>query len=330
MCWALLVVVDNLPDGKVMPEKFLFGRRPLVPLCGKDIKIIIGEPIEFDLQSLKQTAKTVSRESSIPSLGWPNAIPDGLDEAAQKWLYINISDQIRTVMERLRNFGVTLKRFKIQLSTVCFTMMLTVTKEAIPRSPSGLSAPLDEQNKNPPSIIGKLRVMLSPKKSEKNPTTLLRVPTGSNLSRLSTSSSITSGRREMERVFRYFDENGDGKISPAELRSRMRTAGEELSPEDAEAVVASSDSDGDGLLCYDDFVRLVDVEGEEEKARSLREAFGVYEMEGRGCITPKSLQQALRKLGESRTNKECAAMIRRFDLNGDGVLSFDEFRIMML
>ncbi|XP_010928754.1 N-acylphosphatidylethanolamine synthase isoform X1 [Elaeis guineensis] len=97
---------------KVMPEKFFFGRRPLVPLCSKDIKIIIGEPIEFDLQSLKQTAKTVSRESSFPSLGWPNTTPDGLDEAAQKWLYINISDQIRTVMERLRNFGGTLKRFK--------------------------------------------------------------------------------------------------------------------------------------------------------------------------------------------------------------------------
>ncbi|XP_010928758.1 calcium-binding protein CML38-like [Elaeis guineensis] len=212
---------------------------------------------------------------------------------------------------------------RIHLTTVCFAMMLTVGKEAIPRDPSCLS------NKDPPSIIGKLRVMLSPKKLEKKPTTLLRVPTGSSLSRLSISSGSRGGR-EMERVFRYFDENGDGKISPAELRSRMRTAGEELSPEEAEAVVASSDSDGDGLLCYEDFVRLVDVEGEEEKARSLTEAFGVYEMEGRGCITAKSLKRALRTLGESRTTKECMAMIRRFDLNGDGVLSFDEFRVMML
>ncbi|XP_017697114.1 putative calcium-binding protein CML19 [Phoenix dactylifera] len=203
--------------------------------------------------------------------------------------------------------------------------MLTVNKEAIPRIPSCSS---DEQNKNPPSIIGKLRVMLSPKKPEKKPTTHPRVPTSSTLSRLSASPG--SSGRELERVFRYFDENGDGKISPAELRSRMRIAGEELSPEDAEAVVASSDSDGDGLLCYDDFVRLLDVEGEEEKARSLREAFRVYEMEGRGCITPKSLKRALRTLGESRTTKECVAMIRRFDLDGDGVLSFDEFSVMML
>ncbi|XP_010913814.1 probable calcium-binding protein CML31 [Elaeis guineensis] len=205
-------------------------------------------------------------------------------------------------------------------------MMLGVPKEVIrPLGPACSSVPLDVKNRNPPSLITKLRVLLSPKKK---PATLLRVPSGSTLSRLSTSSG--SSDRELERVFRYFDENGDGKISPSELRNCMRTVGEELSHEDAEAVVASSDSDGDGLLCYDDFVRLVDVEGEEEKVRSLREAFGVYEMEGQGCITPKSLKRALQRLGDSRTTKECTAMIRRFDLNGDGVLSFEEFRVMML
>ncbi|XP_008781687.1 putative calcium-binding protein CML19 [Phoenix dactylifera] len=204
-------------------------------------------------------------------------------------------------------------------------MMLAVPKDVIPLGPSCSSAPLDVQSKNPPSFISKLRVLLSPKKK---PAALLRVPSGSTISRLSTSSG--GSERELERVFRYFDENGDGKISPAELRSCMRTVGEELSHEDAEAVVASSDSDGDGLLCYDDFVRLVDVEEEEEKVRSLREAFRVYEMDNQGRITPKSLKRALERLGDSRTTKECMAMIRRFDLDGDGVLSFEEFRVMML
>ncbi|KAG1326823.1 hypothetical protein COCNU_01G007570 [Cocos nucifera] len=98
--------------GQVMPEKYFFGRRPPVPLWNKDIKIIVGQPIEFDLQSLKQTAKTVSRDSSIHDLGWPNTT-DGLDEAAQKWLDVCISDQIRTILERLRVFGATFKRFKV-------------------------------------------------------------------------------------------------------------------------------------------------------------------------------------------------------------------------
>lgn len=110
----------------------------------------------------------------------------------------------------------------------------------------------------------------------------------------------------------------------------MRAMGEELSHEEAVAVVESIDSDGDGLLGFDDIVRLVDGEGESEKEQNMREAFRMYEMEGEGCITPKSLRSALERLGESKSMEECRNMIRRFDTNDDGVISFDEFRIMML
>ncbi|CAL9780391.1 unnamed protein product [Musa acuminata subsp. burmannicoides] len=110
----------------------------------------------------------------------------------------------------------------------------------------------------------------------------------------------------------------------------MRAAGEEISPEDARSAVESSDSDGDGLLGMEDFVKLVEAEGEEEKGRNLRDAFGMYATEGQGCITPSSLRRMLKRLGESRSVEECARMIQTFDLNGDGVLSFDEFKIMML
>ena len=71
-------------------------------------------------------------------------------------------------------------------------------------------------------------------------------------------------------------------------------------------------------------------EGEERKMEELREAFGMYEMEGSGCITAKSLKRMLSGLGESRSGEECCVMIRQFDVNCDGVLSFDEFKLMML
>ncbi|PKA62435.1 N-acylphosphatidylethanolamine synthase [Apostasia shenzhenica] len=98
---------------KVMPEKYKFDRRPFFPLSNKDIKIIIGDPIEFDLQRLKQTAKTASNELSSRTSGWPDTPQDGLSEGAQRWLYANISDQIRGVMEKLRCFGTTLKKLKV-------------------------------------------------------------------------------------------------------------------------------------------------------------------------------------------------------------------------
>ncbi|KAK8963381.1 Calcium-binding protein CML38 [Platanthera guangdongensis] len=134
-----------------------------------------------------------------------------------------------------------------------------------------------------------------------------------------------------EWIFRRFDKNQDGKISPEELRNFILLAGEEMSEEEAAAAAELVDSDGDGMLRLEDFVETAGGrEGYEEERRSLRSAFRVYEMDGEDCITARSLRVALGRLGERRTVEECEIMIRRFDINGDGVLSFDEFQVMML
>ena len=136
-----------------------------------------------------------------------------------------------------------------------------------------------------------------------------------------------------ECIFKRFDDDGDGKLSPSELQRCVETIGEELLMEEAKELVASIDSDGDGLLGLEEFVGWMEREirgDEERKMEELREAFRMYEMEGSECITPKSLKRMLSRLGESRSVEECCLMIRQFDVNGDGVLSFDEFKLMML
>ena len=100
--------------------------------------------------------------------------------------------------------------------------------------------------------------------------------------------------------------------------------------EEAQEVVESMDSDGDGLVGLEEFVGWMEREGEERKMEGLREPFRMYEMEGSECITPKSLKRMLSRLGESRSVEDCSVMIRQFDVNGDGFLSFDEFKLMML
>ncbi|RZC62840.1 hypothetical protein C5167_024610 [Papaver somniferum] len=98
---------------EVLPPKSFFGRRPPVPLWNKDIRIIVGEPIEFDLPQLRQTAISMSRGQSFDGVGWPTTSRHGLNEAAQRWLYTTISDKIRAVMEDLLGFGSTLFKLKV-------------------------------------------------------------------------------------------------------------------------------------------------------------------------------------------------------------------------
>ncbi|KAG4185728.1 Tafazzin [Gossypium arboreum] len=94
---------------EVMPEKFFLDRRPPFPLCNKKIKIMIGKPLEFDIPKMRELAISKSRgdvfSSTTTSRGWPVISSYGLDldEAAQRYLYSSISDEIQSAMEELRS-----------------------------------------------------------------------------------------------------------------------------------------------------------------------------------------------------------------------------------
>ncbi|XP_012472729.1 N-acylphosphatidylethanolamine synthase isoform X1 [Gossypium raimondii] len=94
---------------EVMPEKFFLDRRPPFPLCNKKIKIMIGQPLEFDIPKLTELAISKSSgdvfSSTTTSRGWPVISFFGLDldEAAQRYLYSSISEEIQSAMEELRS-----------------------------------------------------------------------------------------------------------------------------------------------------------------------------------------------------------------------------------
>lgn len=69
-----------------------------------------------------------------------------------------------------------------------------------------------------------------------------------------------------ELVFNYYDVNGDGKISLAELQQWLKVIHEKLFVEDLEAVVLFQD--GDGLLGLMNFLGLWKLEGRMCKARN--------------------------------------------------------------
>ncbi|CAJ1973340.1 unnamed protein product [Sphenostylis stenocarpa] len=131
-------------------------------------------------------------------------------------------------------------------------------------------------------------------------------------------------------VFDHLDVDKDGKISSSELMDYFASVGESLSHKVAERVINEFDSDGDELLDFGDFEKLMKQEESEELEDVLRSAFEMFEVEkGCGCITPTGLQQMLRQLGDVKSHDECAAMIRPFDLDGNGFLDFHEFQQMM-
>ncbi|KAL0438604.1 UNVERIFIED_CONTAM: putative calcium-binding protein CML41 [Sesamum latifolium] len=143
----------------------------------------------------------------------------------------------------------------------------------------------------------------------------------------------SSKEEEFRQVFRYFDANNDGKISAEELSAYFASTGDSVSLEEAEKIIREFSDDGGAeeelLLEFGEFVQMMELRDAEDD-KVLRQAFEVYVVEkDGGGITPEGLRQVLRRLGDVKSHQECEAMIRVFDLDGNGVLDFHEFHKMM-
>ncbi|XP_062598570.1 neo-calmodulin-like isoform X2 [Saccostrea cucullata] len=73
---------------------------------------------------------------------------------------------------------------------------------------------------------------------------------------VSTSSSSSKSEKQLE-AFRVFDMDGNGYIDKHELRYTMRRLGENLSDEDIKEMFKEADLNGDGLIDYSEFSRLL-------------------------------------------------------------------------
>ncbi|KAG4190542.1 hypothetical protein ERO13_A07G037700v2 [Gossypium hirsutum] len=150
---------------------------------------------------------------------------------------------------------------------------------------------------------------------------------------------------ELKRVFATFDKNGDGFITKQELRESLKNIRVLMTEKEVEDMVVKVDANGDGLIDFDEFCILCQtmdggtdasgtrlkeddgMNGEEE----LKEAFDVFDKDKDGLISFEELGSVLFSLGLKEGNKlqDCKAMIRKVDIDGDGMVNFDEFKKMM-
>ncbi|MCD7448382.1 Calmodulin-like protein 3 [Datura stramonium] len=137
---------------------------------------------------------------------------------------------------------------------------------------------------------------------------------------------------ELKRVFHMFDRNGDGRITKKELNDSLENMGIFMSDSDLAQMIKKIDVNGDGYIDIDEFGALYETIMEErDEEEDIREAFNVFDQNGDGFITVDELKSVLASLGlkQGRTIDDCKQMIKKVDVDGDGMVNFTEFKQMM-
>ncbi|GAV61920.1 EF_hand_5 domain-containing protein/EF_hand_6 domain-containing protein [Cephalotus follicularis] len=169
------------------------------------------------------------------------------------------------------------------------------------------------------------------KKKQNNEGSSSSSPNGSNHSiQNPTQNPRSFHMQELQQVFKKFDVNGDGKISSSELGLIMSSLGQPAKEEEVRKMIKEIDSDGDGFIDFEEFVEL-NTKGVDsnEVLENLKDAFSVYDIDGNGSITAEELHKVLRSLGDECSISECRKMINGVDCDGDGMIDFEEFKVMM-
>ena len=91
-------------------------------------------------------------------------------------------------------------------------------------------------------------------------------------------------------------------------------------------MISDLDADGNGTIDFDEWLTLMTKKVNDKDSRAnIAKVFALYDEERTGFVALKNLRKVANDLGESVEDSELQEMINRADLDGDGLVSEEEF-----
>lgn len=135
----------------------------------------------------------------------------------------------------------------------------------------------------------------------------------------------------LQNTFRVLDRNGDGMLSPQEVKEGLATLGLNIPP-GLEEILKTVDTNGTGVIDYSEFLAAT-IDRQVLMQRDVCwEAFRVFDLDGDGKLSREELGKLLRGHAGLQTqvdDSKIQKMIDEVDASGDGSIDFDEFCAML-
>lgn len=123
-----------------------------------------------------------------------------------------------------------------------------------------------------------------------------------------------------------------GTIEAHELSHVMTELGEKLTEDEIEDMIRAVDLNGDGVIDFEEFIALMRLrmgDNNRDPEEDLRDAFNMFDTDKSGSIDREEVKQLMKKLAQDLTAEELDAIMGEVDTDGDGEISFEEFRALM-
>jgi len=147
------------------------------------------------------------------------------------------------------------------------------------------------------------------------------------------------GPNDIERKFKSWDSDGDGKLSYEELKEAVaKDSPRFMSEEDVNALFVIGDLDLDGSIDYNEFCTLMIPSVSDIVAKfrymhrtvtDVRKAFKKCDTNGDGRIDKGELNKALTHYKLNFTDQEVDVIFKEGDKDSDGEIDYEEFMYLM-
>ncbi|VDN97883.1 unnamed protein product [Rodentolepis nana] len=137
---------------------------------------------------------------------------------------------------------------------------------------------------------------------------------------------------ELREVFAIFDRDHNGYVSLSELKSMMKQFNRACTNDEAKEILGHLDTNHDGKIDFHEFVAMMQPLLSEDGTGAdvyHRAAFKFFDKNGDESISTDELKHVLKTLHLKLSDNEVDEMIKEADLDGNGLISFEEFKNMM-
>ena len=138
--------------------------------------------------------------------------------------------------------------------------------------------------------------------------------------------------KDLTAIFRQLDTDGNGTLSYEEIKQGFnKYYGEnKISEKEFNDIMNAIDKDKNKCIEYEEFIAATINLDMLLSDKYLRLAFNSYDKDGSQLLSVDEIKKALGLIEGNEDNEVIKNIIKEIDLNGDGQISFDEFKQLML